>query len=211
MVQEKIKQYVHKILEQQGQLKEDKETLENLFNGFNEFDTIGISTDMGEIQMQNRETKKSYELLTVISLNDNPTLDLSVAQPSKYKVEDTSFGRGIMCYKTNALNILKGTINSHEKIVKIMVESNSILNLCGTKSKDYLRKVYSTITDKESIKTDADFLDYVCNKGNHKIEIITGMIVLGKPIYKGSLICDYMDIGFLIKSSQIITKALEVK
>lgn len=202
-----MKKYVQTILEY-NQKREDAE----LFSNELENDIISISEYM-EAEFMEKDSAKVIELLTVISLTDNPTLDLSAAQPSKYKVEHTILGTGIMCYKGNALQILNKQLEPNEKIVKIKVKicKDDILDLCSTRHKKYLRDVYNTITNKEKIKTDTEFMNYVCKKGTTKFSMVTGLYMLGKPLYEGSSIVDYMEKAFLIRNTDIIISAEEMK
>lgn len=154
---------------------------------------------------------KTYEFLTVISLKDNPTLNLSVAQPCKYKREESYIGTGILAYGTNARDILKRNIKPNEKIIKISinVDKNNVLNLCSYRSKEYLRKVYKTAGNKE-FKSDKEFLNYVYKKGTKKIDLVYSILPLGQPIFPDSTIVDYMDKGGLILNEDIIQSAEEV-
>lgn len=183
---------------------EREEETEDIFSDPFDDDIISIWNDMGEDFMEDN----TIELITVISLKDNPTLNLSVAQPSKYKISKTSLGTGIMCYQINALDILRKHIKRDEQIIKVTVDKNvKILNLCLYRDKQYLKDIYESISDKSIIKTDADFIDYVCNKGKKKYKGVMGFITLGKTIYTDSLIPDYMDKGFILMDEKIIKKA----
>ena len=168
--------------------------------------------DMGDESQMQKDSQIQKELLTVISLKDNPNLNLSVAQPSKYKIEHSNFGQGILCYSKKALDILNTTIKPNEKVIKISIEldSNKCLDLCSTKNKQYLREVYRTIEDKQAIKNDYDFINYVCQKGKYKYDAILYYVILGKPLFAGSIITDYMGQAILIRNSNIIISAEEI-
>ena len=192
---------IKRMLEQNEQIKESEEIFSNDF----EDDIIYIKNTNDE-DFMNKVTREFY---TIISLNDNPTLDLAVAQPSKYKIDSTAIGTGIMCYQKTALDILKQQLEPNERIIKITVDINraSVLDLCKTTNKQRLRKIYKSISDKSIIKSDRDFIDYVCKKGVKKYDMIIGFIALGKPIYTGSIITDYMDKGCVLKNDRVIVKA----
>lgn len=193
-----------KMIEQNEQIKESEE----VFSNDVEDDIIYIeNTNDGDFM--NNKTQKLY---TIISLNDNPTLDLKVAQPSNYKIDSTTIGTGIMCYQKGALDILKKQLKPNERIIRIEVDVNTdrVLSLCGTRDKQYLRKIYKSISNKSIIKSDRDFIDYVCQKGTKNYDIIIGFIALGEPIYKGSVITDYMNKGWVIKNDKVIIKADEL-
>ncbi len=201
-----VKNYIEEILEYNKQEKRDEMLFEEIFGD----DIISISDDM-EAQYMEKSTIKEIELLTIISLIDNPNLKLSVAQPSKYKVERTKFGIGIMCYKANALQMLKKQLKSNEKIIKIKIQvsAKDILDLTSS-DKKYLKDVYNTITDKEAIKTDADFIDYVCKNGVRNYSVVSGFYPLGNQLYEGSIIVDYMDRIYLIRNRDIIISAKDI-
>ena len=107
--------------------------------------------DEAEFEIMNQNNNYGIkEFLTVISLNDNPNLNLEVAQPCKYKI-DKKITTGIICYTLDALDVLKGTIKPSEKIVKVGVKTKEckILDLCSYKDKQRLRDVYTTIAQEE--------------------------------------------------------------
>lgn len=202
---------IKKMIDTQKRLIEEKDFMDNLLTDIFEDAIINVSHNMGDAFM-NHQKKTQQEVYTVISLKDNPNLNLSVAQPSKYKVEKTSFGTGIVCYRKSALNELKRKLGIDEKIIKITLDINedTVLDLCGTRDKNYLKQVYNTISDKQQIETDSKFIDYVCKKGNKKVDIVAFFVILGSPLFEGSLITDYMDKGYLIKNANIISKAESV-
>ena len=196
-------QIIKKMLE----LRDAEQYFNNLFSD-TICDTIELSQNIGDERMHTRQ----HELYTIISLKDNKNLDLDVAQPNNYKTETTLFGKGILCYQKNALNILKSTLEPNEIIVRITVciTRETLLDLCGTKDKDYIKRVYNTITDKSKISTDEELIDYVCKKGNREVDVIAFFTMIGSPIFDGSIITDYMDKAFLIKNTNIIVKAEQV-
>lgn len=198
---------ISKIINQKKELEETERIFSDFFNDA----TISISDDVEDNFMQ-EQTLKRIELFTVISLTDNPTLNLSVAQPNKYRVEKSVFGKGVMCYTRGALGVLKKQLTKDEKIIKIVieVETNDILNLCSIKDKQYLRDVYNTIEEKDTIKSDGDFIDYVCSNGVRNYKVVTGFIALGKRLFSDSIITDYMGTGFLLKKRNIIISAEEI-
>ena len=159
-----------------------------------------------------KNSKIKQEMLTVISMSDNPNLNLKVAKPSKYKIEKTLLGTGIMCYKTNAIEILQNTLNKNEKILRIELDMQRIkaLDLCSSKDKQYLKDVYNTITDKTQIESDTDFLDYVCENGVREYTAILGLTVLGGLLFDKSIIADYTDKCLLIKDRSLIVSVKEV-
>ena len=198
------KDLTEQILRRLIEAHEEKQETEDIFSDPFDDDIISVCDNMRENFMEDN----IIEFITVISLKDNPTLNLSVAQPSKYKISTTSLGTGIMCYQMNALDILRKHIKKDEPIIKITVNKNvRMLNLCLYRDKQYLKDIYESISDKSIIKTDADFIDYVCNKGIKKYKGVIGFITLGKSIYNGSIIADYMDKGFILIDEKIIKKA----
>lgn len=115
-----------------------------------------------ETLLEGVDAMETKEFITVISSSDNPNLNLDVAQPYKYKFE-RKLGTGIVCYKYNALDILKKNLQKDEMIIKVSVkiDESKVLNLCSYGDKEYLRDIYETITDKSIIQSDTDFIDYV--------------------------------------------------
>jgi hypothetical protein len=107
---------------------------------------------------------KIVELLTIISLEDNPNINLSVAQPSKYRLVKSKMGTGIIAYKLNALDILKRDLKSNEKIIKIHinVDDTKVLDLCTYRHKKYLVEVYKTANKK--FKSEKSQFGLVCLK-----------------------------------------------
>lgn len=195
------------IIKKMLKLRDEEQYFNNLFSDPIS-DTIELSQNIGDERMNTTQ----HELYTIISLKDNPNLNLDVAQPNNYKTETTLFGNGILCYQKNALNILKSTLAPNEIIVRITVyiTRETLLDLCGTKDKDYIKRVYNTITDKSKISTDEELINYVCKKGNREIDVIAFFTMLGSPIFDSSIITDYMDKAFLIKNTNIIVKAEQV-
>ncbi|MBR4026905.1 MAG: hypothetical protein IKJ01_05030 [Lachnospiraceae bacterium] len=155
-----------------------EDILHKIIKGLQELNKNDIMylSDREEYIMK-RANEKNFTLLTVISISDNPTLNLEVAQPSKYKIIKSMFGTGILCYRENAYNILNKKLSKDEKIIKIKIKipQEEILDLTSSKQKEYLREVYATINNKDKIKTDADFIDYVCKKGKKKFSMIVGI------------------------------------
>ena len=202
--------YLKKMIEFQKNKEETEKYMNELINDQTDA-IVNISQSIGDEIMSNQHIKQ-MELYTVISLKDNPNLNLEVAQPSKYKVENTFFGKGILCYKKNALKILKSKLEPYENIIKVTININqdTLLNLCETKDKEYIKQVYNTISDKSQISTDADLINYVCIKGNKHVDIIATFMILGSPIYEGSTIADYMDMTFLLRNTKTIIKAEKV-
>ncbi len=147
------------------------------------------------------------ELLTVISLTDNPTLNLSVAQPAKYMITKHTMGDGILAYNLNAKDVLLNTIKANEQVIKIQVriDNDKVLNLCSNDCKQYLREVYKTANRK--FDSDNAFMNYVSKKSNKRYASVYGIVALGNRLFKNSNIPEYIDKGFLLKSTDIIYKA----
>lgn len=169
-----------------------------------------------EIYSSNRpeEPMREYKLLTVISEKDNPNIEFNttVRQPNYHITENSGLGTGIMCYKENALNILKRTITREQRIVKISIEIQESEILCLTrysKQKEMLKAFYNNLTheEKEHINSDETFINYVCKKSNPKYKAVMGITVLGNKIYPESNIIEYMDTAISLKTEDIITRA----
>lgn len=74
----------------------------------NKSDNIDIEDFELEDSISMEKTTK--ELITVISLKDNPNLNLDMAHPSEYKVtKHPILGSGLMAYSKNAYPILEKT------------------------------------------------------------------------------------------------------
>lgn len=84
----------------------------------NKNDNIGIEDFELEDNISMEKTTK--ELITVISLKDNPNLNLKVAHPSEYKItKHPILGTGIIAYNKNAYTILKENLKENEIIISI--------------------------------------------------------------------------------------------
>lgn len=173
-------------------------------NLFNPFDNDIISAmEVTSMDKASIKGKSEQVLLTVISLDDNKNINLSVAQPN-YMISNTSMGTGILAYKSDALNILKRDLKQNEIIIEIhiSVDANEILDLCTYRHKEYLKKVHKT-ANKQFI-SDNEFMDYVHKKGNKKYKLVVGIVAQGKVIFAGSSIPEYINRGFLIIDESII-------
>ncbi len=198
--QDLLRDYIDSILK----LREEEGILSDLFD-----DDIISSQDEGDLM-----NKKEYKLLTIINLKDNPdiTFNTTARQPNYLKTKDSGLGTGILCYKENALNILKKTIDSDQRIIRIniKIQSNEVLNLLGySKQKEMLKAFYNNLIDieKDHIDSDEAFINYVCKKSNPKYKAVAGLTVLGDRIYPKSNIMDYIDTAICLKTEDIITKA----
>ena len=188
--------------------------IQSIINNDINTDNLGIELlDEAEIEIMNQNNNSGIkEFLTVISLNDNPNLNLEVAQPCKYRI-DKKITTGIICYTLDALDILKENIGPNEKIVKVGVKTKEckILDLCSYKDKQRLKEVYATITNKSVIKSDVEFIDYVCRKSNKRYNAVKTIIALGNVMYDGSNIPDYMGISIILKTENLIEYAVDMK
>lgn len=205
---DKVRNYINALQRNRAESEEFEALFDSPFD-----DTILVLSDQGEYNAMKVKTKE-MELFTIISLKDNPKLNLNVAQPCKYKISSNGFATGIMCYKENALELLKKQLQQDEKIIQITVQisEDKVLNLLGYSNKKYLKQVYETISEdvKKQLIADKDFIDYVWKNGKRKIDMIVGMTVLGGSIYPTSAIYDYMDYAFIIKNRDIIKSAKEI-
>lgn len=193
--QDLVKAYISNFIEPESTI------LQDLFDD----DIIYLDSEE-DIQMGQT---KIVELLTIISLEDNPNINLSVAQPSKYRLVKSNMGTGIIAYKLNALDILKRDLKSNEKIIKIHinVDDTKVLDLCTYRHKKYLVEVYKTANKK--FKTANEFMNYVYAKGNKKYSLISSIITLGSTLFNELPIPEYIERGYLILNENIIYKATE--
>lgn len=160
-----------------------------------------------DLKHHSKRNHKTLELLTIISLKDNPTLNLAVAQPSVYKVEESNLGTGILAYSTNELDALRHYIKQDEMIIKIdvSVDISRVLNLYEYRDKEYLRLVHESLNSQ--FESDNEFLNRVYIKGNRKFDLVHGTVELGEPLFKDSRITEYMNHGYLILNENIIQRA----